>query len=385
MSAAEQPVRFSNGARPPAARRLLHIVVVLPVVTAVLVSQRSSLLSAADRIGGLSPAWLLLALGAETVSFLAAAELQHHLLASTGTRVDRRSLIALSYAGTAISATLPAGPAVSSRYTYRALLRRGTTSGTAAWVLATTAAFSIVALALLGLVGAQLRGLGVLCSAVGGIVGVAVVAGAALALAVISWASRHREHFERRVASMGVKWNALVRTVAQRVGRRVQPVSRERSMAGSFRSEGATCSDEEALGPVRLGVALGLASANWVADVTALAVAFVALGLEVPWQGLLLAYALTQLATSIPLLPGSIGVAEGSMAAALVCAGVHPTAAIAGVLVYRLVSFWLVLPAGWLAWTCLKRGEEREANFWPGPLGPRSQRWDRQPVTPRPI
>ena len=89
-----------------------------------------------------------------------------------------------------------------------------------------------------------------------------------------------------------------------------------------------------------------------------------------PWQGLLLAYAATQVATSIPLLPGSIGVAEGSMAAALVCAGVHPTAAVAGVLVYRFVSFWLILPVGWLAWRCLRRDEawraapgDRPANF----------------------
>jgi uncharacterized membrane protein YbhN (UPF0104 family) len=48
------------------------------------------------------------------------------------------------------------------------------------------------------------------------------------------------------------------------------------------------------------------------------------------------------------------------MAAALVCSGVHPTAAVAGVLVYRLVSFWLVLPAGWLAWTRLKAQASRE-------------------------
>jgi hypothetical protein len=47
----------------------------------VLVSQRGSLLSATARLGRISTVWLALALGAETVSFLAAAELQHHLLA----------------------------------------------------------------------------------------------------------------------------------------------------------------------------------------------------------------------------------------------------------------------------------------------------------------
>jgi hypothetical protein len=115
-----------------------------------------------------------------------------------------------------------------------------------------------------------------------------------------------------------------------------------------------------------------MACANWLADIAALALAFVALGLEVPWQGLLLAYAITQLVTSVPIIPGSIGVAEGSMAAALVCSGVHPTSALAGVLVYRLVSFWLVLPTGWLAWMSLRRREAR------GRVG----RLSASPVTP---
>jgi hypothetical protein len=103
----------------------------------------------------------------------------------------------------------------------------------------------------------------------------------------------------------------------------------------------------------------------------ALAVAFAAVGVSVPWHGLLLAYAVTQLVTIVPLLPGSIGLAEGSMAAALVCSGVHPTEAVAGVLAYRLVSFWLVLPMGWLAWTFLRhRGsgfEEATTGSLPGP------------------
>jgi uncharacterized membrane protein YbhN (UPF0104 family) len=329
--------------------------IAVPVVV-VLVSQRSSLLSATDRLGRLSPAWLTLALGAEAVSFLAAAELQHHLLAGTGVRVDRRCLIALSYAGTAMSATLPAGPAVSGRYTYRALLRRGTTAGAAAWVMAATGVLSLVSLALLGLVGAQLRGLGILCSAVGGILGVAVLVGAGGTLGGLVWASRHRRRLEQLASSWSSRCRDRLGHVLRRVGRNPQPLQVD-----------ITADDAEpALGPARLAVALGLASANWVADIAALAVAFVALGFEVPWPGLVLAYAATQLVTSVPLLPGSIGVAEGSMAAALVCSGVDPTTAVAGVLVYRLVSFWMVLPVGWLAWTCLKCSDRRSAATLPG-------------------
>jgi hypothetical protein len=77
-------------ARESAARRgarLLRRAVLAAVVAAVLVSQRASRLSASDRLGRLSPAWLALALGAEAASCAAAAELQHHLPAATGVRV----------------------------------------------------------------------------------------------------------------------------------------------------------------------------------------------------------------------------------------------------------------------------------------------------------
>ncbi|MDQ1426659.1 MAG: hypothetical protein QOK39_135, partial [Acidimicrobiaceae bacterium] len=41
--------------------------------------------------------------------------------------------------------------------------------------------------------------------------------------------------------------------------------------------------------------------------------------------------------------------------------------ALAGVLVYRVVSFWLVLPTGWLAWMFLRHRETRleEAQAFP--------------------
>ena len=335
----------------------------------VLVSHRASLLSASHRLGRVSPAWLVLALAAEATSYLAGAELQHHLLASTGVRVGRRSLIALLCAGTAMSAALPAGPAVSTRYTYLALRRRGTPAGSAAWVLAATAVLSIVTLAAFGLVGAQLRGLGPLCSALGGIVGVTVLAGATGALALLMWADRHRHRMDQLAACLSPICRAGLRSLARRVGRAARPTHADPARVTGSLDDAADLGDH-ALGLARLAAALGLAAANWAADILALAIAFVALGLEVPWQGLLLAYAITQLATSVPLLPGSLGVAEGSMAAALVCSGVRPTAALAGVLVYRVVSFWLVLPAGWLAWTWLRRGEARSLSPRSGPFEP---------------
>jgi hypothetical protein len=43
-----------------------------------------------------------------------------------------------------------------------------------------------------------------------------------------------------------------------------------------------------------------------------------AFGGGVPWRGVLVAYGLTQLAASLPITPGGIGVVEASLAALLV-------------------------------------------------------------------
>jgi putative heme transporter len=46
--------------------------------------------------------------------------------------------------------------------------------------------------------------------------------------------------------------------------------------------------------------------------------------------------------------PGGLGVVEVALSAALVAAGLRSGDALAAVLVYRLISLWLVMAAGWL-------------------------------------
>jgi uncharacterized membrane protein YbhN (UPF0104 family) len=109
-----------------------------------------------------------------------------------------------------------------------------------------------------------------------------------------------------------------------------------------------------ALPPRDWGAVTVLAVLNWSADGAVLAVSLAAVGAHVRWSALVLAYALSQVATLLPVLPGSLGVAEGSLVVVLVCAGVRSPDAFAATLVYRLASFWLQLPLGWVAWERLR-------------------------------
>jgi uncharacterized membrane protein YbhN (UPF0104 family) len=97
-------------------------------------------------------------------------------------------------------------------------------------------------------------------------------------------------------------------------------------------------------------VAISFALANWVFDVGCLIAAFLALGAPVPWRALLLAYAAAQLAANLPLTPGGLGVVEGSLTIALLYFGGSLASTSAAVLLYRLLSFWALLPIGWVAW-----------------------------------
>ncbi len=93
-----------------------------------------------------------------------------------------------------------------------------------------------------------------------------------------------------------------------------------------------------------------LASATGWLTAAVSPVSFLAVGAGVPWRGLLLAYGAGQLAAILPITPGGLGVVEGSLTVALVTFGGAQDSTVAAVLLYRLISFWLVLPVGWGAW-----------------------------------
>jgi len=59
-------------------------------------------------------------------------------------------------------------------------------------------------------------------------------------------------------------------------------------------------------------------------------------------------------AANLPITPGGLGVVEGSLTIALVAYGGSTASIVAGVLLYRILSFWLPVPLGWLAWIGLR-------------------------------
>lgn len=105
--------------------------------------------------------------------------------------------------------------------------------------------------------------------------------------------------------------------------------------------------------------AIFFGTALWLTDCACLMFSFLAVGAGVPWQGLLLAYCGGQLAVSLPITPGGLGVVEGSLTVALVAFGGGQAVTVAAVLLYRLISFWIPLPVGAGCYAALARARRR--------------------------
>jgi uncharacterized protein (TIRG00374 family) len=95
--------------------------------------------------------------------------------------------------------------------------------------------------------------------------------------------------------------------------------------------------------------ALLLAAGRWLLDYLTLVAAVYAVGARPHVSLVLLAFCTAQLLGTMPLTPGGLGFVEAGLTGTLALAGVGGGAAVVATLAYRLVSFWLPIPAGAVA------------------------------------
>jgi len=270
------------------------------------------------------------------------ARMQRHLFRVNGVRMRLTSTLAVTYAANAVSLSLPiAGPPASVGYAYTQFRRLGADSATTSWTLGISWVVSTFTLGVVLAVGALSSGN--TTTAVIGLASAVVAIVPLVAVLVALRNSRARAAVGRLVLSA---W-ALV----GRLGRRSADEWASALPVDAFLDDLAT---------VRMSTSsylhVGLLSLwNWFGNALCLVFAILATGGDVPWHGLLLAYAVGTGAALLPLTPGGVGVVELALAAALVIAGMHGPHALAAVLVYRIISFWLVIAIGWVIAAALFR------------------------------
>lgn len=109
----------------------------------------------------------------------------------------------------------------------------------------------------------------------------------------------------------------------------------------------------------RWGQAILRSAGNVVFDYLALLAALVAAGGRPRASLVLLAYVAAVLLGMIPITPGGLGFVEAGLAATLVLAGVPGPAATVATLAYRLVSYWIPIAAGPVAYALFRRRAAR--------------------------
>ncbi len=273
-----------------------------------------------------NPAWLACVVIAQLASMSMFARVQRRLLHAGGVRMSLLRAVRLTYAGNALSTTLPAGPAVSVAFNFRQYRRAGAPPQLAAavillgGVIMTTTYAGVGFLALLAEPHSR-RFAAVALAALAALVGLAALAWRWWGPALLRLAWRNR-----------LTGPAAERLRQGRAGLRLRPA------------------DWAAL--------TGTSLLNWVFDILSLDAAARAVGLHSALYAVTIAYFAAQAAGSLlPLLPGGIGAIESSLAASLVAFGALAVPASAAVALYRLVSFWGVVGAGWLAWLAVRSGD----------------------------
>jgi uncharacterized protein (TIRG00374 family) len=285
-----------------------------------------------DRLDEVNPLWFVAMLGLQTGSYACMWAIQRLALRTQ----HWGPVITSQLASNAFGRIVPGGVAAAGALQYSMLVRAGVPAGAAAsgmtassvLVFGTLLALPVLSLpAILG--GAPVDR---------GLARAALVGGAAFLL----------------LFAMGA-WCALSDRPLVLVGRVTQSV-RNRVLRG--RRPPLTGVPEmlveerdmitDVLG-ARWWEAMLAASGRWVLDYLTLLAALTAVGAHPRPSLVLLAFCAAQALGTLPLTPGGLGFVEAGLTGTLALAGVGAGAAVVATLAYRLVSFWLPIPAGGVA------------------------------------
>ncbi|MFE4373785.1 YbhN family protein [Streptomyces sp. NPDC056835] len=315
-------------------RPLWWAVSALLVAAAVVVAftRRHELVTAVHLIDDVRLPRLLLAAGFEAASLACLAAVQHWLLRAGGARIRLRVVGAVVLAANAIAGALPGGAAFAAAWVFRQFRRRGAGQVLAGTVLVVAGLLSGLSLFVLLMAGVLAAG------SSGPVAGVRpVVVGLAAVAVLVAGVAAGLFRFPR------------VRRRARRVWRRIGLRSRR-----LWEIERALSRLGSQVRTTRPGIRpwlwpSSLAVLNWGFDLACLVACVWSLGIAVPWHGVLAVYALTQFAGSLRLTPGGLGVVETSLTALLVLYGLSTEQAIAVTLLYRVLSYWVLQPIGWVS------------------------------------
>ena len=325
----------------PSGLRILGRVAMLAVAAFALYGLAPELLdmwTTVPRLLGLSLVWFAVMLALTAGSYACVWWLTRIALPQVSWFVAATSQLVSN----AVAKTVPGGAALGAATGFRMLSVSGVNRGTAGAALTATAIISNGVLFMLPLVALLISILG--APVPNGLDRVAW-GGAALFLLMLA-VGFVLVRFHRPLIALG---NLLERVST--------PILRKLKRSGGPTAEGLVQQRDlmvDGLG-ARWKTALLAAVGNWLLDYFTLVCALMAVGVTPRFSLVLLAYGASAVLAMIPLTPGGLGFVEAGLTAMLVLAGVPSDQALLATLAYRVVSYWLPLPAGLVAHVLFRR------------------------------
>ena len=322
-------------------RRGIVIFVVLLVIEYLVVPELVGASKDLNLLGRVNVGWVVAGLVLECFSLFCYGLLTQAVLSPPGPddppRPGLSRLFRIDLAAAAIAHVIPAGTLGSAGIGYRLFTAEGIKGNDAAVMMATKGLGSTVVLNVLLwlslVISIPLAGFHPIYVTVAIIGAVLLLAIAALTLGITRGAERSSR-------------------ILHAVGDRIPGLSGERLELGL--REAAT--SLSALGRDRRTMfwSLTWASLNWLLDAASLWCFVAAFGRFVNPVELFAAYGIANIAGVLPITPAGLGVVDSVAPLLLISFGITRSVATLGVLGWRLVNFWLPIPAGAIAYVSLK-------------------------------
>ena len=330
------PGRRSLKSRIPAPlRRGLLLFVLLLIIEYLVIPELVGARKDLNLLGRLNIGWMIAGLALEAVSLFCYALLTRALL--PGRRPGLSRLFRIDLAAAAVAHVIPAGTVGSAGVGYRLFTAEEVPGTDAGVMMATKGLGSTVVLNVLLwlslVISIPLAGFHPIYVSVAIVGAVALAVVAALAFGL----TRGKGRASRIVHAVGRRIPGLdgdqLERVFLRIGTSINDLARDRAV---------------------LRASVLWASLNWLLDAASLWCFVAAFGSFVNPAELFAAYGIANVLGVVPLTPGGLGVIDSTAPLLLVSFGVTRSVATLGVLAWRLVNFWLPIPAGAAAYVSLK-------------------------------
>jgi hypothetical protein len=317
-------------------RRGLILFILILIVEYLVIPELVGASKDLDLLGRVNVGWLISGLLLEAVSLFCYALLNRALLPPAG-RPGLSRLFRIDLAAAAVAHVIPAGTVGSAGIGYQLFTAEGVDGTDAAVMMATKGMGSTVVLNVLLwlslVISIPLAGFHPIY------VSVAIVGAVALALvaAMVFGLTRGPGRASRIVHAIGRRIPGLggdrLERIFLQVGTSLLVLARDREV---------------------LKASLTWASLNWLLDAASLWCFVAAFGSYVNPAEMFAAYGIGNVLGVLPFTPAGLGVIDSTVPLLLVSFGVTRSVATLGVLSWRLVNFWLPIPAGAAAYVSLK-------------------------------